>query len=283
MILIKKKYRQKITLGFSPCPNDTFIFDALVNKKINTQNLDFDFFLADVEELNRRAFNSEPDVTKVSFGAYFSLLDNYVLLNSGAAMGNNNGPLLISKKKYSVEDVEKLNIAIPGKNTTANLLLKIAFPNATNKTEMLFSEIEDAVLYGDADAGLIIHENRFTYKSRGLRKIIDLGQYWEDKTNSPVPLGGIIVRRSFPVGLIQKIDMLIKKSVIFAKNNPDSAYDFVSKHAQEMDKEIMYKHIELYVNKYTENIGNEGRKAIKKLYLKTKKPRSADLFEKLFI
>ncbi len=259
---------KKITLGFSPCPNDTFIFDAMVHNKIDTEDLEFDYVFGDVEELNRMAFQARLDVTKLSFNAFFSVVDKYCLLNSGSALGKNNGPLLITKTHFSKDDIPNLKIAIPGKQTTANLLLTVAYPDAVNKTEMLFSEIEAAVLNGDFDAGLIIHENRFTYAGRGLKKIIDLGEYWETLTTSPIPLGGIAVKRDLSLYLQIKIDRILKKSIEHAFENPGKALDFIKDHAQEMDEEVMYKHIELYVNKYTQDLGSEGKKAIDTLYKK---------------
>jgi 1,4-dihydroxy-6-naphthoate synthase len=263
-----KQMTKKITLGFSPCPNDTFIFDAMVHQKIDTLGLEFDYVFGDVEELNRMASEAKLDVTKLSFNAFFSLADKYSLLNSGAALGKNNGPILISKTKYSKEDIPNLKIAIPGKQTTANLLLTVAYPNAVNKIEMLFSEIEAAVLKGDVDAGLIIHENRFTYPDRGLNKIIDLGEYWEALTSSPIPLGGIAIKRDLPRELQLKIDSILKKSISHAFDNPGGALDFIRAHAQEMDEEVMYKHIQLYVNNFTRDLGVNGRKAIEILYNK---------------
>lgn len=260
--------KTNISLGFSPCPNDTFIFDAMVHQKIDTQGLLFDYILADVEELNRKAFSKTIEMTKISFNAFFSLAEDYVLLNSGAALGENNGPLLISKKPFTTDDIPNLKIAIPGKNTTANLLFSIAFPKATNKVEMLFSDIENAVLSGKVDAGLIIHENRFTYAARGLHKIVDLGEYWEILTGMPVPLGGIIVRRDLPEDSIRNIDQVLRNSIEYAFANPYSAYDFIRQNAQEMDEEIMYQHIKLYVNNFTLALGDNGKEAIIVLYEK---------------
>jgi len=258
--------KSKITLGFSPCPNDTFIFDAVVHNKINTENLVFEASLEDVETLNERAFAEYYDVTKLSFFAYALVSDKYQLLNSGSALGYKCGPLLICKKQIDIADISTNKIAIPGKFTTANFLFSIAFPEAKNKTEMLFSEIESAVLNGTADAGVIIHENRFTYKQKGLKKILDLGEYWEQKTGMPVPLGGIAVRRSLPEETKQKIEGMIRESVEFAFKNPKSSYDFIKANAQEMGEEVMYKHIDLYVNKFSVNLGDEGRKAVHLMY-----------------
>jgi 1,4-dihydroxy-6-naphthoate synthase len=260
----------KLTLGFSTCPNDTFIFDALVHKKIDTQGLEYELLLADVEELNNEAFKGEIDITKLSYHAYAYVADNYKLLDSGSALGNNNGPLLISKHKIYPDEIEDLNIAIPGKYTTANLLLSIAYPSALYKKEYLFSDIEEVVLSGEADAGLIIHENRFTYEKKGLRKIIDLGELWEEKTKMPIPLGGIVVNRKLPVETQQKINSLVRKSLEYAFQNPASSLAFMKKYAQEMNEEIMQKHVDLYVNDYSLDLGEKGRGAIKKLYKEAK-------------
>ncbi|MFA4851824.1 MAG: 1,4-dihydroxy-6-naphthoate synthase [Bacteroidales bacterium] len=255
-------------IGFSPCPNDTFIFDAMIHGKIDTEGLSFDFILADVEELNRRAFKGVPDVTKLSYFAYAYISDKYQLLNSGSALGNNCGPLLISKKKIDLADIHKYSIAIPGKYTTANFLFSMAFPEAGNKKEMLFSEIENAILKDTVDAGVIIHENRFTYKQKGLIKLIDLGEYWEEQTRMPIPLGGIAIKRSLPDELKQKVDRIIRRSVKFALDNPRSAYNFIKANAQEMDDDVMYKHIGLYVNKFTVDIGIEGKDAVNIMFEK---------------
>jgi len=259
-----------LSLGFSPCPNDTFMFDALVHDKTNSTELVFEPSLADVEELNQKALKGELDITKISYHAYGHLSDQYQLLNSGSALGRNCGPLLIAKNEFPAEAtaLHPLTIAIPGKLTTANFLLSLAFPEATQKVEMLFSDIENAVLNGDVDAGLIIHENRFTYQQKGLKKIIDLGEYWESTTGLPIPLGGIAVKRDLPLATKQAIDQALKRSISFAFANPDQSFDYVRSHAQEMEKEVMYSHIELYVNKFSEDLGEEGRKAVATLFEK---------------
>ncbi|MFP4023065.1 MAG: menaquinone biosynthesis family protein [Thiohalospira sp.] len=262
--------KQKISLGYSTCPNDTFIFDAMIHHKVDTEGLDFTVFLGDVEELNKKAFEQALDVSKISYHAYTKIASNYCLLDSGSALGKNNGPILISKHKIYPDEVNDIKIAIPGVNTTANLLLSIAYPEAKIKKEYLFSDIEDVVLSGETDAGLIIHENRFTYKRKGLKKIIDLGEFWEKETQLPIPLGGIAISRNLPLDIQLKINRILRKSVEFAFENPKSAYPYIKKHAQEMDEEVMYKHIELYVNNYTIDLGNEGKEAIKALYEKAK-------------
>ncbi len=259
---------QKISLGFSTCPNDTYIFDAMIHHKIDTKDLDFDVVLGDVEELNNKALNNVLDVTKISYHAYSKIADNYLLLDSGSALGYKNGPLLISKQKIYPDELHDAKIAIPGSNTTANLLLSIAFPKAKNKKEYLFSDIEDAILDKEVDAGLIIHENRFTYEKKGLIKIIDLGEYWEKETGLPIPLGGIAVNRKLEHDLQLKINRVLRKSVEYAFENPKSAYPYIKEHAQEMEEDVMYKHIELYVNNFTIDLGENGRKAIEILYNK---------------
>ncbi len=263
----------KLSIGFSPCPNDTFIFDALVQHKIDTEGLAFDVYLGDVEDLNQKAFNNELDITKLSYHAYGYLTENYVLLDAGSALGAGCGPLLITKPTTlhsslitHHSSLSTLKIAIPGKYTTANFLLSIAHPEATNKVEMLFSDIEDAVLSGKVDAGLIIHENRFTYQQKGLEKIIDLGEYWEKTTSSLIPLGGIVMKRNLPTETIQKVNRLLRKSIEYAFENPDSPLAYMQCHAQEMDKKVMMQHVDLYVNKYSIDLGDEGKSAITKMF-----------------
>ena len=262
-----------ITLGFSPCPNDCFIFDALVHNKIDTEGLTFKVELHDVETLNKKALNNELDVTKLSFHAYGYALNNYILLRAGSALGFNCGPLLITRHaELSRSESSVLNdnskIAIPGKLTTANFLLSLAYPNLKNKIEYVFSDIENAILSGEVDAGLIIHENRFTYEQKGLKKIIDLGEYWESLIHAPIPLGGIVIKRSFDAELQQKVNRLIRKSVEYAFANPESSKAYVKEHAQEMSEEVMQKHINLYVNSFSIDLGEIGINAIKLLFNK---------------
>jgi len=258
-----------LTLGFSTCPNDTFIFDAMVNRKIDTEGLRFNLHLADVEELNQLAFASTLDISKVSYHAFAYLSADYQLLSAGSALGFNNGPLLISKHKIFPDELDGLKIAIPGKYTTANLLLSIAYPNLLHKKEYLFSDIEEVILSGEADAGVIIHENRFTFQAKGLKKIVDLGEYWEQQTGLPIPLGGIIVKRSLPQTIRQKINRILRRSVEFALANPNDSLPFVRKHAQSMDESVMRSHIELYVNDFTVDLGIKGREAITVLFNKS--------------
>ena len=256
------------TLGFSPCPNDCFIFDALIHKKIDTQGIDFEVVMEDVEALNNRAFKQELDITKLSYHAFLYVTNHYALLNSGSALGFNCGPLLVKKATAEIQNLDTASIAIPGKYTTANFLLSIAFPNAKNKKELLFSEIENAVLLNKVDAGLLIHENRFTYQEKGLEKIIDLGEFWENLIHAPIPLGGIVVKRNIDNSFQKTIDHLIKQSVEFAFANPESCMPFIKQHAQEMSEEVMKKHIALYVNDFSIDLGNTGKKAIQLLFNK---------------
>ncbi|MBM3750021.1 MAG: 1,4-dihydroxy-6-naphthoate synthase [Acidimicrobiia bacterium] len=256
------------SLAFSPCPNDCFMFDAIVHRRIDLEGLDFDVRLADVEALNRDAFDGRTDITKLSYHAYAHCVDRYVMLNAGSALGRNCGPLLISKRPITVEEVAAgdLRIAIPGQFTTANLLLALAFPTATRTTAMVFSDIEGAVQDGHCDAGVIIHENRFTYEARGLRKIIDLGEYWESATGHPIPLGGIVIRRSLPADVRTTMDGVLRRSVEYAFAHRDVTLPYVRAHAQDMDDAVMFKHIDLYVNHFSVDLGPEGRDAVAHLF-----------------
>jgi 1,4-dihydroxy-6-naphthoate synthase len=259
----------KLTLGFSPCPNDTFIFDALVHHKVDTEGLEFELVFADVEQLNKWAFQGKLDITKLSYNAFTHCVKEYALLDSGSALGNNCGPLLI--KKPTTILTEESKIAIPGKYTTANMLLGIAFPKYENKVETLFSEIENEVLNGKVDAGLIIHENRFTYQDKGLEKVKDLGEFWETETGLPIPLGGIVVKRSLPLEVQKKIERVLRKSVDYAFAHPNSSADYVKCHAQEMEKQVVDAHIVLYVNDYSISLGEQGKKAVELLFEKSGK------------
>lgn len=257
-----------LSLAYSPCPNDCFMFDAIVHKRIDLEGLDFEVRLADVEALNRDAFDGRTDITKLSYHAYAHCVDRYVMLNAGSALGSNCGPLLISKRPIAVEEVAAgdLHIAIPGRFTTANLLLGLAFPAATRTTAMVFSDIEGAVQNEQCDAGVIIHENRFTYEARGLRKVIDLGEYWESTTGHPIPLGGIVIRRSLPAEVRATMDRVLRRSVEHAFSHRDVTLPYVRAHAQDMDDAVMFKHIDLYVNHFSVDLGPEGRDAVTHLF-----------------
>jgi 1,4-dihydroxy-6-naphthoate synthase len=256
----------KLSLGFSPCPNYTFIFDALVNKLIDTEGLEFEAVLEDVQTLNAWAAEGKLDITKLSFPALFNNPDTYTILNSGSALGNGVGPLLIAGKMVDVRDIAHCSIAIPGENTTANFLLSFAFPSAKNKIPMLFSEIEDAVLQEKVDLGVIIHENRFTYQQKGLHKICDLGEVWEERQKAPIPLGCIAAKKSLGKDVIHKVDNLIRKSLEYSFQNYPEVSSYVKEHAQAMEEEVMRKHIELYVNEFSIDLKENGRKAIEQLH-----------------
>jgi len=268
------------TLGFSPCPNDTFMFDALVHHKIDTEGLDFKVVMADVETLNQKAGKGELDISKISFAAFTRMTEMYQLLNAGSALGQGVGPLVVTNQKSegrSQQPAANLEIipgnwkiAIPGKHTTANFLFSIFYPEVGNKTEMIFSEIENDVLTGKADAGVVIHESRFTYAQKGLIKICDLGELWEKETHQPIPLGGIGVKRNLPEEMKQRIDRVIKRSVEFAFANPESSALYVKENAQEMDEAVSKKHIETYVNDFSIDLGEAGRDAIHALFQKAK-------------
>jgi len=255
-----------IKLGFSPCPNDTFIFAAMVHGSIDTEGLEFDYRMEDVEKLNHLAMDSAMDMVKVSYHAFLHLSPVYRLLDSGSALGFGNGPLLISKEKYSIGDLDDLTVAIPGEYTTAHLLLKLLAPRIQRKKILVFNEIEDAILKDEVDAGVIIHENRFTYEKKGLQKITDLGEAYENLTHCPIPLGGIIAQKKLGEETLDKLNRIMHRSVAFAMDNPGAVMDFVRCNAQEMEDEVMLKHIHLYVNNYTLVLGPVGKNAIARLF-----------------
>jgi 1,4-dihydroxy-6-naphthoate synthase len=261
----------KLTLGFSPCPNDTFIFDALVNKKIDTGGLEVKPVLEDVETLNKWALEGKLDITKLSFPAFFQSMDTYTLLNAGSALGKGVGPLLVARKGYQAKNgngdgFNDQSIALPGINTTAHLLFSYACPKAKNKNFMIFSAIEDAVVYGKTELGVIIHENRFTYQQKGLEKVMDLGEYWEEKKKVPIPLGGIAIKRSIDPQLTRQVDQLIRNSLEYSFANYPLITDYVKEHSQAMEENVMRQHIDLYVNDYSLDLGKDGKDAIKTLY-----------------
>jgi len=257
----------KLTLGFSPCPNDTYIFDAMVHQKVDTEGLEFEYFMADVEKLNGEAFNEKPDVTKLSFNAFMHLAGRYLLLDSGAALGFGAGPLVISKKLKSFEELSGKTVAIPGVYTTANLLFSLAMNKSeVHKMELLFSDIENAILSGDIDAGVIIHESRFTYQLKGLHKLMDLGEFWEHLTGSPVPLGGIAAHKRLGNEVITKVNRCIRRSVEYANLHKGELNDFIRCNAREMDDSVMQKHIDLYVNEFSVSLGEQGKQAINQMF-----------------
>lgn len=259
--------KMKFTIGFSSCPNDTFIFDALVNKHIDTKGYDFEVLLEDVQTLNQWSIKNKLDISKISYGVLPLVIQDYIVLNSGGALGKGVGPLLIATKQNAgmLSAKDNITVAIPGENTTAHLLFSYAFPAVKEKRFLVFDEIEDAVLSGKTDAGVIIHESRFTYQDRGLVNLMDLGEFWEAKTNAPVPLGGIIVRRNFAPEVQHKLERLVRKSLLYAFRNYPIISSFVSRHSQEMSAEVMRKHIDLYVNNFSIDIGEKGKAAVEKL------------------
>lgn len=257
-----------LTIGFSPCPNDTFIFDALMNGKIDTKGIRFEAFMEDVETLNLWASEGRLDITKLSYASFLHEAGRYALLHSGSALGKGVGPLLVRAQDKEIFDLSTARIAIPGLKTTANLLLSLAHPEAKNKSELLFSEIEGAVLRGEFDAGLLIHEGRFTYADKGLALIADMGDWWEKYSGAAIPLGGIVIRRNIDPELSATIDSLIRESLEYSwKNYPELA-PFVREHAQEMDESVMRKHIDLYVNEYSSDLGPVGEQAVRTLFRK---------------
>lgn len=276
----------KLSLGFSPCPNDTFIFDALVNKKIDTGNFEFEVQLEDVQTLNQWAINSQLDISKISYGVLPLVLNEYILLNSGGALGKGVGPLLISKENIPNDEnlVNAKTIAIPGINTTAHLLFSLAYPNASKKEFKVFSEIEQMVITGQTDLGVIIHENRFTYQEKGLQKVVDLGDFWEKETGLPIPLGGIVAKRTISHDILIELESLIRESIRYAFNHYPELSDYIKDHAQEMSESVMRQHINLYVNDYSLQLGEQGKKAVNKLLevYKANQP-SINLKEPIFL
>jgi 1,4-dihydroxy-6-naphthoate synthase len=254
----------KLTLGFSPCPNDTFIFDALVNQKIDTEGLEVEPVLLDVQTLNEWALQGRLDITKISYGVLPLIVKDYIVLNAGGALGKGVGPLFITRNDGELKPVEEMTIAIPGEQTTAHMLFSLAYPQARKKKFLLFSEIEDAILNGQVDAGVIIHENRFTYQDKGLLKLADLGEYWETTTSNPIPLGGIVIKRSLDAVLQRKADTLIRRSLEYSFAHYPAVTDYVKQYAQEMSEAVMRQHIDLYVNNYSLDLGADGRSAVKK-------------------
>lgn len=260
----------KLRIGFSPCPNDTFIFDALVHGKIDTGEIQFEPILEDVETLNEWALEGKLDITKLSFPAFFTARNTYQLLDAGSALGQGVGPLLVSKENTSLtpDQINQRKVLLPGSNTTAHLLFSLAFPAATKKEFLIFSAIEEALQKDSQLLGVLIHENRFTYEKKGLKKIIDLGSFWEENWKVPIPLGGIAIKRSFKHSLKKQLEDWIRSSLALAWTNYPQLPPYVQLHAQEMEEDVMRKHITLYVNDYSRSLGQEGRHAIQVLFEK---------------
>jgi 1,4-dihydroxy-6-naphthoate synthase len=256
---------EPLTLGYSPCPNDTFIFTAWVEGRIQGAPPVVARY-EDIDTLNRMAAGRELDVVKVSFHALGRLRDDYALLHSGGALGRGCGPLVVARDPFPPEALSEKRIAIPGDRTTAALLLRLFAPGAGDLTVMPFHEIMGAVRDGRMDAGLIIHESRFTYPKYGLRQVVDLGEWWEGETGHPIPLGGIAIRRDLPLEVQGRVNSALAESVRYAHAHPEAVWPTVRRHAQEMEDDVMRRHIELYVNAYTEDYGPDGEAAIRHLF-----------------
>ncbi len=258
--------RQKLKLHISTCPNDTFMFDALLHGRL-TPPLSFDteLTMSDIEDLNKSVLTGEPDISKISYAVYPQIADNYVLLDSGSALGYGNGPLLVSRRKIYPDEVADATIAIPGDHTTARLLLRHAFGNKLRTREYLFCHIAEAVLDDEADAGVLIHEERFTYAGKGLRLVADLGSLWEQSTSLPIPLGAIVAHRRLGEETIRRAEEDIRRSVAYAMENPGDSYSFVRDNARELSDEVVRKHIDMFVNKFSLSLNDEGRDAVRRL------------------
>ena len=254
-----------LKLNISTCPNDTFMFEAMLHSRIDTEGLVFDLHLADIEQLNGAALSGEPDISKLSYAAVPQISDRYKILNSGSALGRGNGPLLVSRHKIYPDELNDARVAIPGEHTTANLLLKKIYPSVKDRRAYLFSDIAEAVMTGECDAGVLIHEGRFVYRKIGLRLVADLGVEWEKLTGLPLPLGAIVVSRRLDAPLQRKIDRVLRRSIEYARANPAVSAGFVKQYAQELSEEITRSHIKLFVNDYSVDLGEEGRKAVTEL------------------
>lgn len=258
--------RQDLTLGYSTCPNDTFLFHALTHGLIQCDPFQISVFLEDVETLNQKAKSSAFHVSKLSFAAIGHLLDNYALLRSGAALGRGCGPLIVARPGIKLENMLSGRIAVPGLWTTAFLLLTLYLNKTPETISMTFDQIMPSLQKGETDYGIIIHEGRFTYPEYGLIKLLDLGEWWEQTTSMPIPLGGICIRRSLGPEIARKVESLIRESVEFAFRHPEASREYVAMHSQEMSSETIKRHIELYVNSFTVDLGEEGVKAVETLF-----------------
>jgi len=255
-----------LSVAISPCPNDTFSFAGLINKQVCNNQLKCTYHLADIEALNKSAINNEFDIVKISFHTYPYIADTYEILPVGSALGYKNGPLLISKNKIYPDEVKDLKIAIPGKLTTAYLLLKIFYDNPINTNEYIFSDIISAVMDNECDAGLLIHESRFTYNIHNLKLISDIGETWHNKTTLPLPLGCIVIKRTISKNIKNIFTKCLLNSILHAKKSPSEYKNFIQKNAQELSWEVALKHINTYVNEFTLDLGDTGKKAITKLF-----------------
>ena len=256
-----------LKIAFSSCPNDTFMFHALVHGLVDTEGLSFDVDIYDVEELNARARRETYDATKLSYHGWFAVRDRYAMLSSGSALGWDCGPLLVRcADDADVLSRRPLKIAIPGTYTTGALLCALAYPGLGEQVPMLFSEIEGAVGRGEVDLGVLIHEGRFTYRDKGLELVCDLGAWWQDTSGCPIPLGGIAVRRSLGPEFAAVFDRVLHRSIQYAFAHPEASRDYVASYARELSAEIQRKHIDLFVNRFSLELGEEGRRAVDTLY-----------------
>ena len=251
-----------LKLHISPCPNDTFMFDAMVNNRIDCEGLQFDVEYHDIEELNDGVLRGEADVSKISCAVLPGIKDCYRLLDAGAALGRGNGPLLVRRKG---EQMPLRRIAVPGLHTTANMLIKRLFPHISHREPMLFSEIAEAVERGDFDGGVLIHEGRFVYHRRNLELVADLGEEWERQTSLPLPLGGIVAKRELPEEVVERVERVLRRSIEYAFEHRMASREYVKQHAQELEDEVIESHISLFVNDYSLSLGEEGRRAIELL------------------
>ncbi len=254
---------QPLSIGYSPCPNDTFIFYALVHGMIKDKGFELaPEVLADVETLNYWALQGKLDITKLSFHALGHVLDDYVLLSSGAALGRGCGPLLVIGAS-SIKKPAEMTVAIPGRYTTAAMLLRLYNPQYSRTQIMPFEQIMPAVEAGVVDAGVIIHEGRFTYQNYGLHLVRDLGDWWEEETGYPIPLGGIAARRSLGMERLKQIEAAVGESVQWALAHPDQCISYIKQHARELDEDVIENHIKLYVNNYSFDLGKDGRETVR--------------------
>lgn len=261
----------QLTLGYSPCPNDTFIFNALIQGLIPCPDVVFEERLEDVETLNQLALARQLDLTKISYHAFGHLRNDYVLLHSGGALGRGCGPLVVATQPLTMEQLKHQQLLIPGELTTANLLLQLYGSEFSNLRILPFDQIMPALQRGEAAAGVIIHESRFTYQQHGFHQVLDLGQWWEQQTGLPIPLGGILAKRSLPNALIEQIDQALSASVRYAQENPQAAADYIRNHAQELSDNVTRDHIKLYVNEFSVDLGDEGIAAVKELLSRAEK------------
>lgn len=270
----------KLRLNISTCPNDTFMFDALIHGKIDTKGYTFDVSLEDIDMLNKQVSeDSDCDISKISYAHYPNITESYKLLRSGSAMGSGNGPLLVSKHKIYPDEIPSLTIAIPGENTSANFLLNFVSPSIKQKKVYLFSDVSEAILTGEVDAGVLIHEERFSYPSKGLKLVLDLGEYWQQKSGSLIPLGAIVINRKLETGIQADINYLIAESIRYAYKNPGESQRFIREHARELSDEVIEQHIKMFVNEYSLDITEYGISSVLKFF----KSSGIELTEDIFV